>query len=385
MSKYFKFLIFIIILGFIFAGGAKLLKKRRAEIAISSTPKVVPANVTKEVIKEDERVITLPAIGVVKSSINSVVSTKVTGRVIKVFKKTGDIVNAGEILCEIDNSDYKRQIQSLKLEISTTKALLSAKKEELSSSEIKLSNLKATHSRTKKLLDMKGASIEDYQNEENQIAATVAQIAAIKSQIISYENKLSILDNNIAELQNLLTYTIIKTPIKGVVAESLISEGEMALMGKSLFKINSTKDLYVEVGIPTSVNFNQAIFKGSFYDLLPLSTTKNGIRVYKLSGVFEDLVDGEYVNLDIVVFNGKGIFLPHNAILSKDKTNSIFVYDEKIPEVKEYVVDILASGSEGVAVSIKNKELIIGKSVIIAMPDILLRIASGVPVHFMDN
>lgn len=385
MSKYLKFLIFIIILGLIFAGGSTLLKKRRAEIGISLTPKVVPANVTKKVIKEEERVLTLPAIGIVKSSLNSVVSTKVTGRVIKVFKKTGDIVNVGEILCEIDNSDYKRQIQSLKFEISTTRALLSAKKEELSSNEIRLSNLKATHSRTKKLLDIKGASIEDYQNEENQIVATVAQIAAIKSGIISYENKLSILDNNIAEIQNLLTYTLIKSPIKGIIAESLINEGEMALPGKSLFNITSTKDMYVEIGIPTSVNSNQAIYKGSLYDLLPLLTTKNGIRVYKLSGEFEDIVEGEYINLEIVMFSGKGIFLPHNAILSKNKTNSIFVYDEKIPKVKEYVVDILASGSEGVAVSIKNKELITGKSVIIAMPDILLRIASGVPVHFMDN
>lgn len=385
MSKYLKFLIFIIILGLIFAGGATLLKKRRAEIGISLTPKVVPANVTKKVIKEEERVLTLPAIGIVKSSLNSVVSTKVTGRVIKVFKKTGDIVNVGEILCEIDNSDYKTQIQSLKFEISTTRALLSAKKEELSSNEIRLSNLKATHSRTKKLLDIKGASIEDYQNEENQIVATVAQIAAIKSGIISYENKLSILNNNIAEIQNLLTYTLIKSPIKGIIAESLINEGEMALPGKSLFNITSTKDMYVEIGIPTSVNSNKAIYKGSVYDLLPLLTTKNGIRVYKLSGEFEDIVEGEYINLEIVMFSGKGIFLPHNAILSKNKTNSIFVYDEKIPKVKEYVVDILASGSEGVAVSIKNKELITGKSVIIAMPDILLRIASGVPVHFMDN
>lgn len=385
MSKYIKFLIFIIILGLIFAGGTTLLKKRRAAIRMSSLPKVVPANVTRKVIKEEERLLTLPAIGLVKSPLNSTVSTKVTGRVIKVFKKTGDVVNVGEILCEIDNSDYKRQIQSLEFEISTTRAQLSAKKEELSSSEIKLSNLKATHSRTKKLLDMKGASIEEYQNEENQILATVAQIAATKSGIISYENKLSILDNNIAEIQNLLTYTIIKSPIKGVIGESLITEGEMALPGKPLFKITSTKDMYVEVGIPTSVNSNQAIYKGSVYDLLSLSTTKNGLRIYKLSGEFEDIVEGEYVNLDIVVFNGKGIFLPHNAILSKNKTNSIFVYDEKTSQVKEYVVDILASGSEGVAVSTKNQELITDKSVIIAMPDILLRIASGVPVHFMDN
>ncbi len=77
----------------------------------------------------------------------------------------------------------------------------------------------------------------------------------------------------------------------------------------------------------------------------------------------------------VVVYKADDVLLPVNAILTMDSASSVFVLtpDGKARRIE---VHIKARGVEGVTVA-ENLE---GKAVIIAKPDILLRVATGVPV-----
>lgn len=379
MSVYVKRLIVFVIIVLLLIAGIGLLKKRRAALAKAKPASVVPANVEKVVVKKGNIVLTIPALGVVKSSENAVLSTRLSGRVLKVFKQNGDSVKKGELLAIIDDNDLRSKLSSLEIEKSNINIEINSQKANLEALRVKLANLLDTHKRTKELLDVRGASIEQYNNEETAIAATKAQISSLENAIKGLKNKLGILNNSIKEIKNQITYAKITSPINGIIAERFINEGDMAMPGKPLFKISSNNNLYIETRIPSDLDIKTVFIDGKEYPIKSLNKTINGIRTYKVIGTFKNLVEGEYIDLKLVTYKGENVLLPHTVILTKGDSSYVFVNNNgKIDKIK---VNVIASGSEGVVVD----QDLSGKELISAMPDILLRVAMGVPVHFLNK
>ncbi|UOD35059.1 efflux RND transporter periplasmic adaptor subunit [Deferribacteraceae bacterium V6Fe1] len=378
--KNLKAIITILIVLVVVGLGFKILKQRKTELKKAETAQIIPSNVQVQKLSKEHVILTIPALGLVKSNINSTVSTKVTGRVINVLRDKGDFVKRGELLAEIDNEDIKAKRSSVNLEIINTENSIQSIKGEIQALKIKLNNLLDTHRRTKELLDVQGASIEQYNNEESLIASTKSQLNSTENLLKTTENKIEILKNNLTELNNLLTYTKVISPVSGIISEKLINTGEVAYSGKPLFKLSSNKDLYIEVKIPADIKANKAYFNDKSYKLIPLYSTVNGIRLYKLDGAFDDLTEGEYVDVKLVTFEGEEILLPHEAILNTDKDPYIFLLDGN-NKVTQLSVKIKGSGSEGVVL---NEDLD-NKTIILAMPDILLKIAAGNPINIINR
>ncbi len=377
--KYAKNVIILLIIVVVLVLGLKVLKQRKDALKKAEAADIITANVEAVTLKNEPALLTLPTIGVVKSNINSTVATKITGRVTKLTKNNGDFVRKGEILAEIDNTDIKSKISTTEIEIINAKNSIESVKENIYALDIKLKSLIDAHKRTEKLLKVKGASIEKYSEEESTIAATIAQKKSAENNLKEMENKIKILNNNLLELKNLLSYSVILSHIDGIISEKFTTEGETVFVGKPLFKISSKDNLYIETKIPGNIKADEVIFQDKPYKLKMLNSTESGIRLYKLEGVFDNLVEGEFVDIKLVVFKGENVVLPHNAVLSINDKDYIFLYEEKQP--KQIPVKILASGTEGV---ITDQDLG-GKTAIVAMPDILLRIATGAPLNIINR
>ena len=133
----------------------------------------------------------------------------------------------------------------------------------------------------KQLLDVKGASVEQYSKEETEIAQIKSQIEAVKNGISMLQSGREELTQNEKEIDNQLSYTSISSPIDGTLSARLVMVGDMALPGKPLMKISAVNGLYLDVKLPA------AIMAGSIRlddQLLPL-TPKNqagssGLREY---------------------------------------------------------------------------------------------------------
>ena len=377
--KYAKYVISILIVVLVLILGLKILNQRKEALKKGKTAEVIPANVEAATLKKRFVTLTLPTIGIVKSNINPTVATKITGRIIKLTKNKGDFVKKGELLAVIDNTDIKAKISTNKLEILNVKNSINAAKENVYALDVKLKNLIDAHKRTEKLLKVKGASIEQYEKEETTIAATKSQKESVGNNLKDLRNQIKILNNRLLESKNLLSYSKILSPINGIISEKFVAKGETVFAGKPLFKISSKDNLYIETKIPENIKASEAIFHGKTYKLKMLNSSENGVRLYKLGGVFNNLVEGEFVDIKLVVYKGENVVLPHNAILSTGDKNYIFLYEEKQP--KQIRVKILASGTEGV---ITDQDLD-GKTAIVAMPDILLRIATGTPINIINR
>ncbi|RLB39105.1 MAG: hypothetical protein DRH12_11935, partial [Deltaproteobacteria bacterium] len=375
-----KKIIALIIVALLVVGGVRLLKKRREALSKARPPRALAVRVDSMKAELKEVTVTLPVLAEVRSRQNATVSTKISGTITLVNVKEGTKVEAGTLLAKIDDRDLRAKKVSLELSLSNLDYEIASKKSQLASLKIKLSNALDTHRRTKELYKVKGASIEQLQNEASAIASLRAELDAVTNGLKSLENQKNVIRQKIKELDATLSYTTIKSPISGTVSRSFVSQGELATPGRPLFSISSDEGYYLVLHLPSDISPKGLLLDGHELQLTPLALAdNNGLRQYAADipqGL--NLVAGEIVDGDLVLFSGNAVLLPPDAILIREGKKLVFTFENG--RAKPLKVKVLASGKEGVIV----EGALNGKTIIVAKPDILLRLLTGVPV-ILDN
>ncbi len=356
--KFLKGFIWIVIaIGLVF-GAVTAVKKKREQEAKIEKAKVYKIAVNTLKLKKSRVLLTLPYLAVVESSKDAKILTKLSGRVLSIVK-TGDRVKKGEVVAKIDDSELVSKLQALKLGINSLKLNIDAKK-------LVLKNLLLTHKRTKELLDVKGASIEQYQNEENQIALTKAGIKTLQSSIEINRAK-------IKELESLMSYATLKSPTDGIVSKTFITQGDVSMPGHPLLSISSSEGKYLLLNLPSSQKVKEIVFEGKRYEAKPLHSTFNALEQYRVDAKISQN-SGERVNVKVIVFDKEAIKVPVSGVLQNGGKNYIFIVNaDRAVQTK---VNVLASGEEGLALPLKYE----GKKIVLAKPDIFLKLISGLKI-----
>ncbi len=353
-----KNLIWIILAVILVAGAVKALKDKKAQEAKVSSAKQYAIKVDTMVLKKENVTLTLPYLATIKSSQDSEILSKVSARV-TYLAPLGTKVKKGDILVKLDNSDIISKIRSLELAINSLKIDIQAK-------QMVLNNLLLTHKRTKELLDVKGASVEQYQNEEDKIILS-------NSSILNLKNNIKINIAKIAELDTLNSYTVLKSNIDAIVSKTMTEIGKTAMAGHPLLFISSTNGKYLSVSLPDTIKAKKIIFNNKFYTLISLHNTSNGLNQYKVD-IKTPLNVGNKVDIKVVVFNKIAVRIPLDGVLQNGGENYIFITSNtKTIQTK---VNILASGEEGIALNNKFE----GKKIVLAKPDIFLKLISGIKI-----
>ena len=357
MKKLIAISVSVLILIGLVLGAVHLVKKRRAEDAKMKTAIIYPINVPAIKPKRGHIKTTLKYIALVKNSKETLINSKFAGKV-KYIAPLGSKVKKGEIVVKIDPTPLKTKLKEVNENINSVKHLIQA-------DIINLETLKATHERTKKLLKVNMASIEQYDIEK-------AKIATLKAKLKADRNKLNSLIALKKDILNDLSYAVIKSNVNGIVSAKFLNKGDNAFPGKPILKIASNTGNYLY--IPLADNYKEIIYKNKTYKLIPLHSTFNGIPVYKANVKDPNLVTGEKVDINVVTFDGKATLIPYRTLLTINGTN--FVFDRYGHPIK---VNVLASGDQGIVVSNNLPEIIE------ADPDLLLKIKAGYPVKIVNG
>ncbi len=328
MKKTVKILIAVVVVTALALGGIKAVKAKRAKEASQPVAKVYPVVVDSYTPRFARVQLTLPYLATVVNEEDVTLASRLSGRV-EMIKKSGEKVAKGDIVASVDSAELDAKIESAK---------------------VALKNLLKTHARTKALYRVKGASIEQLQKEESQIASLKAQITALTNQ---------------------RAYAVLRAPVSGVIAKSFETEGSIVLPGKPLVKISAQKGFSLLVRTPDSVIPKALLFGGKRYGLHALGTTFHGLNEYKAFVDVAGLTAGDRVDVNVVVFDEEATKLPFDTLLSRKGENDVLLIQGD-HAVAKYVT-ILQSGEEGVAIAEDLK----GSKLVLAKPDILLRLLSG--------
>ncbi len=351
MKKNRKTLVWTVVIIILIIGGIFIVKRtqnRESNLPPATMYSIVVSSFTPEVSRFR---LTLPYLAETQNDKDVKLTTKIAGRV-EYIRPSGSAVKRGEVIARIDNTTIKGNISSVKSQIDAQQTALD--------------NLKETHKRTEELIAVKGASIEQSQMEES-------KIAGLESKVESLKQKLN-------ELNNMLTYAIITSPVDGRVSKTMVNTGDVAMPGHPVASLSANNGFYLMVRVPGDLKISGVILNGKEYDAIPLNSTFHGLSEYKVYTNSEDMTTGNRVTVDVIVFDGKAVKLPFDAVLNRNGKSYVMIIDGDKAVPKE--VNIIRTGENGIAIS--NEELA-GKEIVIAKQDILLKLSSGVSLKVKEG
>ena len=327
------------------------IKQAKSKDAHSPKAKRYDVVVSTKKVSEDSVKLTLPYLAMVGNDKDVNVASKIPARVVYI-RPSGSVVYKGEVIVRLDNTSIKSNINSVKAQ--------------LNSINIALENMEATHKRTTELLDVEGASIEQSQKEESKLSELKAKKEA--------------LDGKLKELYNMSSYATIKSPISGVVSKTMVNRGDMAMPGHPIAQVKAKNGYNLLVRVPSDMTIKAIDLNNKSYEAIPLHSTFMGLSEYKAYANVPNLKSGDRVEVDVELINGKNILLPFDAVLNKDGKSYVLIQNGN--KATQHEINIVASGEQGIVIN--NRDLI-GKKIVVAKQDILLKLLGGVSLKVKEN
>lgn len=160
--------------------------------------------------------------GVVQAGSESKLSFKVPGTVNKVHVEIGSKVRSGQILAELDPTDYEIQVKQAE-----------NARDQARAAEIQA---ESQYNRVRALYENRSASKSDYERTR-----AAYESAHEQDNIAKKRRKLA---------RNQLEYTKLKAPVSGAISKISIEENENVQAGMPAFILTSGSDLEVSIAIP---------------------------------------------------------------------------------------------------------------------------------------
>ena len=177
----------------------------------------------------------LNASGYVTPRRRATIAAKITGRVTAVFFDEGTRVKVDQLLATLDDSDYKRALDSTKADRDSAQAAIA-------DLEVQLRNAVIELRRAQQLHDAGIGTQEALDNAATTADSLRAKIALAKQQVAASESR-------IAEAQQAVDNCIIRAPFAGIVVSKDAQVGEMV-------SPNSAGGGFTRTGIATIVDMN---------------------------------------------------------------------------------------------------------------------------------
>ncbi len=274
--------------------------------------------------------------GVVQSERTSEISSKVAGRIVKLYADIGDRVKEGQILAKIDDKDYRNAVERAKFDLERIK------------SQLELARI--NFERAEKLIQTKSIPQAEYDSAKSNYESLKA----------SYE----LAQKALEKAQIDLAETNIFSPYDGIIVEKRADVGTVVSPQVPIFILQSTKTYFlgkiaeqdlpkIRVGTKVEIDFPsiKRTLEGRIISIKPTAdTSKSGFEVIvelkervpqNLQGIAK-----VKLNIENEIENGKtgkSVFIvPYESIYISSDGEFVFgVSDGKAKKIKVNIIENL--------------------------------------------
>ncbi len=314
------------------------------------------------------------------------VVAEASGRVLKIVKRAGETVNAGEIILQLEAQQISNSLEDARLALASAQvALRSAERqnpEDLRSAQLRVTSSQATlreairiEAANQKLYSMGGVSLVDLQNaksalrtaqtEQDAAVAALARVTRAASEgLESQRIAVAQAQNRVAQLQADVARASVKAPFAGEIAELFVETGEFAAAGTRVLRLVDPSSLRLVFQVPAADadllktgSPLRLVFKGRSIAAKVSQDARvpSENRLVRLRGRIlpnqntAGLGIGTAARLEYTLQLAKGVLLP-SAALRADGQN-YFVYLVKNNIAGRAAVRVLAESTGRVAVT----------------------------------
>jgi HlyD family secretion protein len=194
------------------------------------------------------------ASGKIKPHVEVKISPEVSGEVVELPIKEGDVVKRGQLLCRIRpdilKSGYDRAVASY----NTQKASVGNSTQMLRQSQATFNNQASIFKRSKELYDKKVLTTAEFEQAQANYEGAKAALEAAKQNVVGSNYGLAQSQASVKEAQDNLAKTTIYAPVDGVVSKLSIELGERVLgtqqfAGTEIMTISDLSKIDVNVDV----------------------------------------------------------------------------------------------------------------------------------------
>jgi len=210
---------------------------------------------------------TVSASGKVQPEKEVKLSSEVSGEIVELNVKEGEVVKQGQILCRIKpdilQSGYDRAVASL----NSQRAALAAAEQQLKQADASLAIMQATFNRTKQLYDKKVISASEFDKARTDYESARASVEAQKQNVIGARYGIDQSQAAVKEAGDNLARTTIYAPVDGVISMLEVEEGERVvgtaqMAGTEIMRIANLSSMEVNVDVNES-DINRVTLKNT--------------------------------------------------------------------------------------------------------------------------
>jgi len=251
-----KRIIWILIIVIVVALIGGVIAKKKGLIGKPEETKIATEKVTKRTIIE-----VVSANGKIAPEVEVKLSPDVSGEVIELYVKEGELIKSGQLLAKINPeiylSNYDRTIAAL----NTSQANLANAKARLAQVKSQFINAKSSFSRNEKLHAQKTISDAEYETSKANYEVANAEVEAAEESVKASAFNIKSAEAGVKESKENLSKTSIYAPVGGTISKLLIEKGERVAgasqfgSGTEILRIANLQTMEVNV----SVNENDIV------------------------------------------------------------------------------------------------------------------------------
>lgn len=356
------------------AGGVALLINKQNALTRLPKPSAPQPAIQTDTASEGTIEVTSRQLGEIQPYLKAGLAPRITGSILSISKREGDIVTKGEIVCVLDDRELERKAQSGRAEVL-------AAKQRLAGARSVYETQRSVTQRDETLY--RAGAISKEALERSRSALEIA-----KSSVDAYEETIRGLERNVDAARLQVGYARIAAPFSGVVTKRSADPGDLAVPGKAILTIQQPSPVKLVVQVPQELigrmraGSRLLLHKGS--STLRVSVTKVYPALGKnLLGSIEAVLPespfglpaGSTVEVDMVTATATGVIVPENAVFHTDKGTFAYVVNGGALHARRVELVAVENGKAAVRGNITP-----GAKVAVAQENKLLTLADGMKI-----
>ncbi|MXV17115.1 efflux RND transporter periplasmic adaptor subunit [Hufsiella ginkgonis] len=200
---------------------------------------------------------TVSASGKIQPEVEVKLSSEVSGEIVELSVKEGDVVKKGQLLCKVRpdilQSGYNRAVASL----NSQKASLAGTEQQLKQAQANFKNTEAVFKRSSELYKQKVLSASEYDAAEAQYTSAKANLEALRQNVIGSRYGIDQSSAMVKEAGDNLAKATIFAPVDGVISKLSVELGERVvgtaqMAGTEIMRISNLNTMEASVDVNES-------------------------------------------------------------------------------------------------------------------------------------
>jgi HlyD family secretion protein len=208
-----------------------------------------PLPVIGHTVKRGEVTSEVMGTGTLEARVQTVMSSKIAGRVSDMLVDQGDEVEEGQILLHLDDRELKQQVEIARSALAAANASVERVEAEAARAQAVLSQVRVDHKRNQQLFASRSISATEMDKSEQALEVAEADLAKFKASVMEAKKNLIVAQNTLDYHLARLGDTVIKAPFTGLIVRRDREPGEIVVPGTSIFMLISTKELWVSAWV----------------------------------------------------------------------------------------------------------------------------------------